>query len=463
MDNNENNLNTVPENQVPETTNIDTNGQIASTENTPIAQNADYTSAEPIQPPVTPPLDEAVTPTAQPQAYVGQPTQQVPTSNVFQPASNVTGSVTGGVSSVPPAKKRNKLLFIGLPILLVVLLLSGGGAFAWYTVMNNKPEKVLADAFTNTVGDLLAKRPSEAVGVLTYEMKGSSDMKLTLNFSGKNSGQNSQSDIDAKLDLSGKSFNLKASAVVFGTDEYYVKLSNVQKTIDTFTEGSPEYDSYAQMVKPIVSKIDGKWIVITKDDLSELGSSATDTDVDKCTTAVQHLKLDKKDTKQLKKLFSENQFIIASETLPGEKVKDEASFHFKLDFNDKAAVAFAKQVIDLPSMATVKKDCDIKPEDFSNKVSEFDKDASNGDTSDVKPVVELWVGKKTRRPTQVRISADDKELTASFVSQINLNATNISVEKPSGAIPIKQLQQDVKDLLSTGTSSYSTDPYSSSL
>ncbi len=68
-------------------------------------------------------------------------------------------------------KSNKKGLFIGFALAFVVLL-TGGGAFAFYTYQNNNPEKVLADALANTISSFGEKSPSTTLGSLTYEYKG---------------------------------------------------------------------------------------------------------------------------------------------------------------------------------------------------------------------------------------------------------------------------------------------------
>lgn len=363
-------------------------------------------------------------------------------------------ATSGPVQPVMPPpvlvpKKSKKKLLIGLVVLAILLV--GGGALAAYTYLNNKPEKVLADALANTASDLTEKKPSAMIGTLTFESKGDSPVKIAVKFDSKASGENGQGSADVTVDFSGKTYNVKASGVVFGEEEFYFKIENLKKTIATLIGNQPEFATYSQLVDPIVAKIDNRWIKVTKADLQELGMADEQT-VDKCTTALQNLKLSKDDTKQLKKLFKQNQFIVAGETFKAEKVGDEDSFHYKLDFNNQAAENFAKQVIAMPSLSGVKTDCGIDEKDITDG---FKKEDSTASKTETKPVVELWVGKKSRRPTKFKVSANDKDVTVDFTTQVNLNARDISIEKPTSSVSVDELKAEFEKIVPSASSNVS--------
>ncbi len=373
---------------------------------------------------------------------------------VVQPQPSISGSPD--VSPVPqvgpqlnfaPAKKSKKMLFIG--IVLAVIVLAGVVLAGAYVYMNNKPEKVLADALANTASDLLDKKPSSTIGELSFESKGDNPAKVSIKFDGKSSGENGQGSADVTVTFAGKTYNVKTSGVVFGEDELYFKIENLKQTLNTLVASQPEFSLYTSTLDPIISKLDNKWVKITKDDLKQLGM-ADEQKVDKCTAAVQNLKLSKDDKKQLKKLFKENQFIVASEKLKTEKASDESSFHYKLDFNDKAAEGFAKQVIEMKSFATLKQDCEISQKNIEES---FKNESPTTKDDDVKPVVELWVGKKSRRPTKFKVTASDKEFALDFNTEIKLDAKNITVEKPTDSISVNELKAEFEKLVPSSTTS----------
>lgn len=367
--------------------------------------------------------------------------QPQPTGPAFMPAQP-----SQQLPPQPAASKKSKLplIIIAAVVLLTVL---AGGAFAMYSSLNNKPEKVLADALSNTASDVLSDKPTTAVGSLSFESKAETPLKVTLNFDAKASGSNSSGSLDASVTLAGQVYKLKTSVAGFGDSEYYFKIENLKQTVASIKNTQPEFATYTQYIDPLVNKLDNQWIKVTKDDLKQL-SGVSETSVDKCSAALSNIKLSKGDQKKLKSLFKNNQFIVASEKLTTEKVADEDSFHYKLDFNNKAAVSFAKQVVALDSFKTLKADCDIS----DSKIDDSLKADTTDKTGDVKPVVELWVSKSTRRPTKFRVSGQDKDMTLDFSSQFKFNATNITIDKPSNAESINDLKADFEKILPSSTS-----------
>lgn len=344
-------------------------------------------------------------------------------------------------------KSNKKSLFICFALALIVLL-SGGGAFAFYTYQNNKPEKILADALANTVSSFSEKSSSATLGSLTYEYKGDQTAKVKIAFEGRATGESGEGSADITIDFAGRTYSVKASAVVFGEDEVYFKVEKLKALVDQLLSNNPEVADYGEYVNPIVAKVDNRWIKVTKNDIGKLSGADKD-EVDKCTEALKSLRVSKDDSVQLKKLFKENQFIVVSEKLKNEAAANENSFHYKLDFNNAAAEGFAKQVITLESFKDITKRCELD----EKKIAEGFKDAKDGAAKEAsKPVVELWVGKKTRRPTKFRVSADDKDVTVDFSSEFRLGAEDVLIEKPKTSVSITDLKEEFERIMPSATS-----------
>jgi hypothetical protein len=369
--------------------------------------------------------------------------------------NNLENQITPQVVSAPgpmqPPSTRggSKKKLVGL-VTAGVVVIAAIASGATYIHLNNKPEKVLADAFTNTVSDVLEKKPVSSVSAVVFESKGATPAKVSVKLDNKSDGKNGQGRADIIVDFAGKTYNVTASAVVMGSNELYVKVENLKKTLQTLAGSQPAFSSYTEAFDPVITKIDNRWIKITSQDLKELGMPDEDK-VDTCAKAVESVKLSKSDKNKMKKLFKENQFVVADEVLGSEAVSGEKSFHYKLDFNDKAAEGFAKQVINLDSLKQVKKDCDID----ESKVSDALKSSEKGSSSDVKPVVELWIGKKSRRPTQFKVTASDKEFALKFDTTLKLNATDVVVKAPSGSISVTELQAEIEKVMNQQMSQYS--------
>ncbi len=194
-----------------------------------------------------------------------------------------------------------------------------------------------------------------------------------------------------------------------------------------------------QSFDPIIKKVDGTWIRITTSDIDQF-SGSSDLKAEKCSEAVQQLRLSKDDQSQMKKLFDQNQFIEAKEVYDNQAIDGDTNFHYLIDFNDKHAQQFIKSAVKLQSFKQVVEDCDIDIEDIGKTNS-----SSEDKPEEVK--FELWVSTNTRRFTKIRVQVSDKELTLDFDSKVKFDAQNVTIEKPSEFITIEQLQNDIQALM----------------
>jgi|GEM_PF-6977097 len=364
-----------------------------------------------------------------------------------RPAVRSSISIVGrslGRSSLSVPKRPRVKLFVGIMLIAGCLLASLAMAA---TYINNRPEKVLADALTNTTGDLLDGTPISATGNLVFESKGEQPVKVWVTFDSRASAENSAGSATIRVLYSGKVLNLKASTIILGNGDYYFKIENLKQAIADVTDVQPVFSTYALYTDPIVAKLDNKWVKVTKDDLNQ--PSGVDTEsFDKCMTALKNLDISKTDQQEIKKIFKQNQFIRMVESLKSEKVAGEDSFHYKLDFNGNAFKNFANLVAANDSLKTAMYDCRLVGETVH---SEF-KYTISQNSKEKKPVVELWVSKNSRRPTKLRLNQSNQDLTADFSTEFKMKPKVFTIEKPAGAISIDSLKTDLEKITASNIS-----------
>lgn len=336
-----------------------------------------------------------------------------------------------------------------IPYVIIGVLVMIGAIVSAYVVFarfNNMPEKVLADALSNTVADIVRGNPGSSVGILKLESRGQLPYTLSLDFETKSSDTAGAGVVNAHILFAGKSYVIAAAATVID-DEYYFKLDDLNKTLQEAANNQPVVAAYKSYLDPIISRLDNKWVKVTQDDLRLLGGLNKQV-VDKCPLAVKNMTLSKTDQKQLKKLFLENQLMVVSETLKSQNIDSESSFHYRLDFNNQAATAFAKNVFNMQSFRAVKAACGITDKELE---SSFQGQAISKVQAH-KPVVELWVGKSSRRPTKFKLTFDDTSIAVDFTSQINLRAKTSKIDKPTDSVPIADLRAEFEKLIPPSTS-----------
>ncbi len=399
----------------------------------------------PNNPDPEPANDQPATPPAAQAPAPNPTTEQPPQSTIITPGQYSAQPYVGPPEPEPLPKKRRlpKILLIVFVILFVGL---SGGAYAYWNILNNSPEKILADALSNTMTDLLARQPATTVGTMVYESKGSPSYKVTLDFDTQQAHDNFRGGATLRFEIGGKSISVKGHLIVIDSKEAYVKFDNLAKTVrDVATiYPNPEAQPWINAAMPFVQKIDGRWIKIDSQAVAETGLADSEQEVSACTKATKTLRIEPEDQTHIKHIFTENQFAIASEKLPKESVDGEDSFHYKLDLNERAGLTFMKQLVELHSFATVKKDCHIDPKNFDRELSDLNTE-KNG-VMPPKPIIELWVGAKTRRPTRLYIKANDKRLTTTFNTTVKINAKGVNITAPAGAMSLQDLLKDIQSL-----------------
>ncbi len=363
------------------------------------------------------------------------------------PAPNVGNSVP---PQAPKRKLPGKKLLVG--VAAVLLLGLGGSAFAYVNIMNNSPEKVLADALANTMKDVFDKKPLHLMSnIKVKSSEAGMPLELTVNMDAKQVSKAGEVTTDVRVQAGPQiDVTVSGSVVVQGDEAIYVRLNDLQKTVRQVEQLDPSIPSMTAGFKPLIQKIDGKWIKIDDKSLAAYGFVQSEEKFDKCAESFGNLRISDSDKKRVKEIFKNNQFAIASEELPDETVDGDSSFHYKLDLNEEAAIRFVKDFVELESFSEVKSACEIKQEDIDKEIDNLRK---GGDTEeDIKPVIELWVSKKNRYPTKVKITADEKEASMEWTTNTKINAQNISVEIPSDAMSLQELQKEIDSAVRASTS-----------
>lgn len=422
---------------------------------TPVALSAEQPVVAPQQPQVFGPQQSQASsfgPTTTPTSV-----QNIPGAS----SAPSTSQATQFGSNMQESKKRRlpgkKLLAL---VAVVVVLGLGGSAFAYVNIMNSSPEKVLADALANTMTDLLDQKPYKMVSNIKFESKEASNpYSVAIDIDAKKVGENGEVGATVHVEA-GKVFNLsvKGRVIAEGTKTAYLKLDNLQKTVNDVVAMSPELEPMASKVRPLIQKIDGRWIKVDEKSLVSYGVADSEKKVDECTEELNKFRISKADKKRVKEIFANNQFAIASEELPSESVDGDKSYHYKLDLNGDAGLRFAKDFVELESFAAVKKACDIKQDSIDKALS--DKKDNKDEEVPLKPVLELWVSKKSRYPTKLKVSANDKELTMEQVTTFKINASDISIEIPKDSMTLDELKSEIERTMSAANSTGMTQGWS---
>lgn len=331
-----------------------------------------------------------------------------------------TPVVVGGSRSKKP-------LLIGLAAAVAVVLAGGYGAYAlWW----NTPNKVVDDALASVV---MAKNAT-AEGVLNITPEGSPSFKL--NFDSKAVDQKSQTVLDASTTIDGKEYKLNA-AVITDKDSYYVRINDLKKTLNSLYGDS----GMVSMFDPIVSKLDGKWLVITPDDIKRL--TGDETASNKEATCVQNvlqgIKSNKAQQKELSEVYQKNRFIVVKESKGVESVDGTQSNHYVLDIDKAKAKSFGTAIKNTSVFKAVD---DCVAEDLSKSADDAKDSTDTANTS----TIELWVDAWSHKPTKLKVSSDSKESTKFTLDSKFKFDTDVNVGTPKADTTVKDIEAEIEKL-----------------
>jgi hypothetical protein len=167
------------------------------------------------------------------------------------------------VTATPEKKKKSKKpLIITLIIVGGVLLLAGVGFMIWYFAYYSSNDKVLNDAFHNslsiTEGTGKTKLTVKAVGDATT----TPDMNIEANIKTSYNQDIMALDIDGKLSASIMSISISANLVITMDGNLYIKVNNLDGLLSQLGVSSDSlgFD---------ISKISDKWLKLSGGDISK--------------------------------------------------------------------------------------------------------------------------------------------------------------------------------------------------
>ncbi len=350
-----------------------------------------------------------------------------------EPSTQPSGlSPSGFQPAVQPTKSRmSKKLLAGIIAGVAAIALIGGGAaaYTWY----QNPQKVINDAIVA----LVSAKNYTADGSVKFTPKGSSasdanPVDVTYNIKGTR--YSGTLDANLKTSFENKDISVSGSLVYSDKSDVYFKLSGIEDVMNVYAESTGEQLPAA--VNTLIQKIDGKWYVITNQDLKDISPESAK--VQACVTDAMH-EVDKDSSllREVGEAYAKNQFIVVKKEL-GMK---NGSVGYQIDSDKTKAKDFGKA---LKETKLYKKVIACSPDAKDSMTDTTDMTTSESSST---AVAELWVDQWGHQPTKIVIKDDTSSASIVLENNMKLN-TAVSVNAPSGATSYKELQKDVDALTS---------------
>lgn len=359
-------------------------------------------------------------------------------------STNQPPKATPEAAQAPPVNnsnskpKKSKKLLVGGIVAAALLLLGGGGAFA-YTAWYQNPDKVVHDAIVNVI----KANTASLTGDISIKAEGLNiNLDLDSRSDGKNGEFNIKSDVAIDMDGFKQSFKVDGSSRMI-ENTLYVKLSGIQEAFEEAMAASGLNQAVPEQATSIIEKIDNQWISIQPSDYEDVSQEVSEQQ-DCMTALTEKIHSDKDMRDDIVKLYKDNQIIVIAEELGSKDVNGTSSLGYKVDTDKDAAVGFVRGLGDT-AIGKEMKTCseEVNFGEMADDIAEMDETNS----SDFNLKTELWVSRFGHQVTEVSISGSNQDSSLSAVLQPVFDKS-ANVEAPKDAIPLKDLLEEVEEMVS---------------
>lgn len=315
---------------------------------------------------------------------------------------------------------KNKKFVLPLAIIAALLLFSviGFGAYAFYA--NNRPEKILSDAVSNSADLVSGQDNSPKRFLISYEPDNlGSNVGVSFDIDGQANGDSYQGNLEINASLLRLPIELKGDVVGKG-DKFYLRLKDLKASIEKAENTNPEFSLYSSYAKDIATKLEGKWIILTPDKTGD------------CLSEISKLRPSSFDTEKLNALVDTNNkddsIIKSVKNLGQEDVSGLASYQLRIELTSSDPGELLKSI------------AGAKNDDLFNSCKATD--LKNFDSFDV------WVSKDKRQFKKISVG------TKSGVYSIELANSEYSktedlTEVPTDFTTVDNIKKELEQIIGT--------------
>lgn len=350
--------------------------------------------------------------------------------------SNMPADMTG---VTPPrvepvaTKKSKKGLIIGLIAGGVVLLGLIAGILV-YALVYNKPENVVFDAFANA----LSAKSGEVKGSVSIKSATSGtdiDVEFTM---ATNQSNEASGNLTFKVAFGDKKATFKTD-FAGNDDKVFFKINNLKQSVqDVF--GEEVADMFMEYYKDLVTKLDNKWVVITKSEIENLSEDSTSNKESVCMQEqFAKLRTDAGVRKEVLDVYKKHPFLKVE-----SKGSDKDGNRYKLIPDEDRANDFGKALVDTKFFKAVD---DCTKEDLKKNMEKSS--PSSNSSSKTEGSIEIWVDGFSHTLNRVVINVDSKEESGAMKMNLDMQTkfnTNPVVNMPKADTTLDDIKTEVEDL-----------------
>jgi len=335
-----------------------------------------------------------------------------------------------GKDPVKKSKKGKLIAFI-----VIGLILIGGGVFGVLWFINyQKPENVVLDAITKTIG----KKAAKITGDLTFSNAGEDGgvASISIKSSGENGGGILPSSSETTITFAmtgGEKLEIKVGGVFLADGVLYFMIDGLEKAVEPILTG--ELGPYAELLGEIFEGIDGVW---WKFDIEDFGMPKEIASQYDCVVGLLSSFNDSKTKDELVKLYKDWPLLDAKKTDKSENGHD--GYEVTLNTTNIAGL-----INNFNGTSTYKEFTGCV-ESTGGELGEYMKiDAKDVELPDGMPTLTLFIHPWSHELGSIRIDYGDSDVVVKgsialeFVDSVNITAPEDakSIEEMIGIIMLR--------------------------
>lgn len=362
-----------------------------------------------------------------------QNTDSDTTESLQEPSTRTEERMSLPWQSEEPVKNRRRLI---IALIIAVAIIFGIGGFTVYALWYQSSEKIVMDA----IGNALSAKTFSGKGSVHHKGSG---FETTLSFDGS-IGYKEGGVVTAKYNTK-NSNDLETAGAINGvmnpSGNIYLKANHLMDIYLMATKQNQtnvsEFESLVNMqtisafdflIKPIIEKIDDKWVKFGAEDMRMVDSTFGD-EYECKHKVITSLESDTHKLKQIAERYQENKVIRVKETLPAQ----EGSVGYVINIDQTMLKNFMESLQSTKFYTELQACSKNGMPPFDEDVADLDKLSSSR--------TELWIDQTSRQLTRIKSTSTisrggDKESTT-FDMKTKIN-TPVKVTEPKDFVPFKE-------------------------
>ena len=346
------------------------------------------------------------------------------------------------------SSRSNKKLVVGIVVAIIVLVLGGAGAWAYFNYVAPDPQTTVNKAIANLASQIASKGIVDVKSSIVINASGASPQgagsKATVNF---NITSDVLSDVTANkmsADISfsgdfnvGSGMDIKVDGqgflnIISSNNKLFIKINKIPSGLSSYL---PMLISTTQL-SFINSDVIGKWIEIDNTQMKSMAQAAgitALTNVNGTMTEAPLPSIGTIDTKGIMSALSDSNAFVVDQVLPSETVNGQGTFHYKVRLDKAGFTNFMLAVSKLINGGQYPKGVtELSMKDTVDQMfAQYDGSSNNG----IKATSDIYVERFSKMPVKMVLNIDSSNAPQLKQSGIDSMTTvaDVSYSFPSAA------------------------------